>query len=332
MAYNTTTSQGTFVGTGQTIFLNFPSGVDWIDVYNYTQTGTSANPSASYQFHWQRPVGVAVANATQAWFNTAGSTVANTTLLTGSTSIQYIDTSNPPQFSPVAITAGTNAVQPVFSTGSTAGLFTGSIVRVTNLATAPNLNGYDFSIDTVVTNTSFRVKNPLANAPGSISGAGSYRLISSNALIPGVSNWYPSVRRIVNITQAFPAVVTTSVDSNYIPGQLIRLNVPAAFGMTQADGLLVTVLSVTGGLVTINLDTTGFSAFVFPLVAAYPFSPAETIPVGQDTSGLFDPNLLNDATTNVSFTGLMLPAGINAPGGQLGDVVYWIGGKTFNGS
>lgn len=331
MAYNTTTSQGSFVSTGNAQFLPFPSGVDWIRVYNYTQIGASANPGTGFEFYWQRPVNLALPNTTLIWFNTNATQAVNAAV--ASQSIVPFDTTNPPVNAPVAITAGTNATQPVFSTASTANLFTGSIVRVTNLATDSNLNGYDFSIDTIVANTSFRVKNPLANAPGAATGAGFYTLLSSFApsVIP-FPYWYPSVRRIVNITQANPAVITTSVDSTYVAGQSIRLSVPAAFGMTQADGLLVNIISVSGGDITVNLDTTGFTAFKFPLVAAYPFTPAQTIPVGEETDANSNPNLLDDATINTGATGLVLPAGSLEPAGQSGDTIVWIGGKTFNGS
>lgn len=327
MAYNTTTSQGSFVGTGGATFIAFPSGVDWIEVRNLTEMGAASNPSAGVEWQWQRPMGQGTAVK---YFNTAGTTALNVTTVP-SNGFTYLDTTNAPVNAPVIITGGSNAVQPIFTTGTTTNLFTGSIVRVTNLATTPNLNGYDFSIDTVVPATSFRVKNALANAPGAVSGAGLYTLISSFPPSFGGPFFYPSLRRIVNITQANPAVVTTSVDSTYIPGQLIRLDVPTVFGMTQANGLLVTVLSVTGGNITVALDTTGFSPFVFPLVAAYPFTPAQTIPVGEDTSG-FDPNLLGDATINTGQTGLVLGGGINGPAGQFGDFITWIGGKTFNGS
>jgi hypothetical protein len=329
MAYNTTTSQGSFVSTGQAQFIPFPSGVDWIEVRNLTTLGSSANPSAGMEWYWQRPA----VNTTIVYFNTAGAQAVNAAQLAAPNSIYYMDTTNPAQFAPVAVTAGTNAVRPVLSTASTAGLTTGSIVRLTNLATAPNLNGYDFSIDTVVANTSFRIANALANAPGAITGAGFWRLISTNPIIPGLSYWYPQRRNIVNITQAFPAVITTSVDSQYVAGQSIRLSVPAQFGMTQADGLLVNVISVAaGGLVTVNLDSTGFSAFTFPLVAAYPFTPAQTIPVGEETDEFANPNLLDDATINTGQTGLVLPAGLLNPAGTVGDLIEWIGGKTFNGS
>jgi hypothetical protein len=329
MAYNTTTSQGSFVSTGASQFLSFPSGIDWIQTYNITQMGAAANPGTIVQAYWQRPM---LNGSAIVYFNTNGTTALNGSLL-ATDGFYLFDTTNQPINAHVAITAGTNAVQPVFSTGSTANLFTGSIVRVTNLATAPNLNGYDFSIDTVVANTSFRVKNPLANAPGAVSGAGFYQLLSSFA--PSVlpyPYWYPARRNIVNITQANPAVITTSVDSTYIAGQSIRLNIPAQFGMIQANGLLVNIISVTGGNITVNLDTTGFTAFTFPLVAAYAFTPAQTIPVGEETDQFSNPNLLDDATLNTGATGVVLGGGIAGPAGQLNDFIIWIGGKTFNGS
>jgi hypothetical protein len=329
MAYNTTTSQGTFVSTGGSQFLPFPSGVDWIHTYNITQLTTPATPGVVVEAYWQRPM---ISGSAIFYGNTSGTTALNA-LYDPTGGFYLFDTTALPLNAPVAITAGTNAVQPVFSTANTANLFTGSIVRVTNLATAPNLNGYDFSIDTVVANTSFRVKNPLANAPGAVSGAGFYTLISSFSptIIP-VPYWYPSLRRIVNITQAAQAVITTSVDSGYVAGQSIRLSVPPQFGMIQADGLLVNIVSVTGGNITVNLDTTGFTAFKFPLVAAYPFTPAQTIPVGEETDAFSNPNLLDDATLNTGASGLVLTGGSGGPGGAIGDVINWIGGKTFNGS
>ena len=329
MAYNTTTSQGSFVSTGASQFIAFPSGVDWIRTINLTQMGAAANPGVVVEAYWQRPM---VNGSAVFYINNNGTAVLNGVYdVTGG--FYYYDTTQPPLNAPVAITAGTNVVQPVFSTGNTTGLFTGSIVRVTNLATAPNLNGYDFSIDTVVASTSFRVKNPLANAPGAVSGAGKYTLLSSFApsLIP-FPYWYPSLRRIVNITQENHAVITTSVDSTYVAGQSIRLDIPPQFGMIQANGLLVNVISVTGGNITVNLDTTGFSPFVFPLVAAYPFTPAQTIPVGEETDQFSNPNLLDDATINTGASGLVLFGGAGGPAGQEADVITWIGGKTFNGS
>lgn len=328
MAYNTTTSQGFFISNGSPVFLPFPSGVDWIEVRNLTQILAEPTPGVGVEWWWQSQM--APGSAVE-YFNTSGGTALNITAIS-SNGFTLLNTTNPPLNAPIAITASTNATQPVVSTGNTTNLFTGSIVRLTNITAQPNLNGYDFSIDTVVASTSFRIKNPLANAPGAAGTNGFYTLVSSFAPPAGGPYWYPSLRRIVNITQAFPAVITTSVDSAYLPGQSIRLSVPPAFGMTQADGLLVNIISVSGGNITVNLDTTGFTAFKFPLAAAYPFTPAQCVPVGEETDQFSDPNSLADSTVNLGQVGLVLGAGANGPAGQNGDNIIWIGGKTFNGS
>jgi hypothetical protein len=330
MATNTTTTNGFFISTGTPVFLPFEQGVSWIQLYNLTEMNANPDPGVGVQWYWQSqmPSGTAIE-----YYNT-NSTAALNAVYIGSNGFTPIDTTNPTAYAPIAVTGTTNAVNPVVSTGTTTNLFTGSIVRLYGVANVPNLNGYDFSIENVVASTSFEIKNALANAPGAAGGAGFYQLISPWAPnvqgYGGVSYWYPSLRRIVNITQAAQAVITTSVDSNYVVGQSIRLSVPPAFGMTQADGLLVNITAVNGGSFTVNLNTIGFTPFVFPLVAAYPFTPAQCVPVGEETDQFSNPNLLDDATINTGATGLMLGAGPNGPAGQNGDNILWIGGSTFN--
>lgn len=334
MATNTTTTSGNFISNGTPVFIPFEQGVSWIQVYNLTQIVAQPNPGVGVQWYWQSQLGTGGAIE---YTNTAGGGALNISIA-ATNGFTPVDTTNPTAYAPIAVTGTTNAVQPVVATGTTTNLFTGSIVRLYGVANAPNLNGYDFSIDTVVAATSFRIKNPLANAPGAAGGAGFYQLISpwsptnNNPLVPpyGISYWYPSLRRIVNITQAAQAVITTSVDSTYVPGQSIRLSVPPQFGMTQADGLLVNVVAVNGGNITVNLNTIGFTPFVFPLVAAYPFTPAQCVPVGEETDANSNPNLLDDATINLGATGLILGAGANGPAGQNADFIMWIGGSTFN--
>jgi hypothetical protein len=74
-----------------------------------------------------------------------------------------------------------------------------------------------------------------------------------SALTNGYSNAFP----ITNISQASQALITTS--SNFQPGQQIQIG--GVVGMTEINGLTVTVVSVTPTDVTVNLDTTGFTAY-----------------------------------------------------------------------
>jgi|SRR5579859_554775 len=320
MAYNTVLQQGSFVSTGAATTIQVRSGVDWIRTYNYTQIAANA-VTTGYEFYYQ--FGMPAGGGLEYQSNGAG-TAINLIALAAGTGFTIVDSSLNVPGPAVIVTGSSNVVRPIVTTGNTAGLATNSVVRLTNLTGQANLSGYDFTIDTIVANTSFRIANALANAPGAVATAGFYRIIPFDPL------YYPTKRNIVNITQAAQAVVTTSVNHGYVPGMSVRLSVPAAFGMTQADGLLVNITAVTLGTFTVNLDTTAFTAFVFPGAAAVPFTPASCQPVGEETDQFSNPNLLDDATVNTAYIGVQLAAGANSPAGQAADVIYWLAGKSFN--
>ena len=77
----------------------------------------------------------------------------------------------------------------------------------------------------------------------------------------------------------------------------------------------------------LDIDSTGFTAFNFPLPAAYPFTPAESIPIGEEIT-------LLGATRNQSYIGLILASDqtpqSGCPAGVAGDVINWVAGKSFN--
>jgi hypothetical protein len=319
MAYNTCIQQGFFTSNGANTTIVVRSGVDWIRTINYTQIAANA-VSTGYKFEWQ--LGMPQGGGIEEQSNAGGTATNQLVLAAGGFTI--VDSSMNQPGPKIATTAITNAVQPVVSTGNTAGLSAGSVVRLSSTAAVPNIMGVDFTIDTVVANTSFRIANALANAPGAVGGAGFYQLIPFDPI------YYPTKRYIVNITQAAFGVVTTSVNHGYVVGQSVRLNIPSQFGMTQANGMLVDVIATTASTFTISISTLGFSAFVYPAPGAVPFTPAFCNPVGEETDQFSNPNLLDDATVNNSYIGVMLGAGVNGPAGQNNDVIYWIAGKSFN--
>lgn len=71
-----------------------------------------------------------------------------------------------------------------------------------------------------------------------------------------------AMRVISSITNANPAVVTTTTNHQYITGMIVRLNVPMGFGMQQVNQQqgLITVLSNT--TFSISIDTTLFDPFL----------------------------------------------------------------------
>lgn len=91
----------------------------------------------------------------------------------------------------------------------------------------------------------------------------------------------PSMRIISAITNANPATVTTTFDHQYINGTIIRLDIPAGYGMLEANQLFGHI-AVTGSTTfTIAIDTTQFSAFVVPVSYPYNEQQAQCVPIGE---------------------------------------------------
>ena len=315
--------QGTFTAIAGTTTLKLRSDIDWLKVYDPANFAVAG--AVGFEYFWQR--GMAVGTGLL-WYHAAASTVVNTNLLAAPLGFTRIDTSSGPVGAAIVTAAGTNAVQPVYSTADTQAMAAGAIVRVFT-AGHTNLNGLDFSIDTIVNNTSFRLANTLATAPGIIAGAGTYRLIASN--VDEYNQFYPSRRTISNITQAAAGVVTTLVDHSLTTGQQVRINVPDVCGMTQLNGHLVTVTVVNASTFSINVDTTNYTAFAFPTAAIAPCQYAEMVPVGI---AMAYNTAITAAFKNNEFIGMRLGYDITAaglaPAGIAGHTMYWIAGNSSN--
>ncbi|CAB4127802.1 hypothetical protein UFOVP97_44 [uncultured Caudovirales phage] len=342
--------QGNFTATGNVITLPIPSFANWMYVYNMTasaQTATTLNTAFYWQLGMAPNDGIVYQKSNAGTFPITMYTLASQgtqgfTLL-DQNSISYDPYATPLVGPAVAFASISNAVQPIVATGSTAGLSVGSVVRLsmTNAqfaANPSNVLGMDFQIDTIVANTSFRFAEILSQAPGAVGGAGTWRIVNINSI------FYPKTRYIINITQAVNAVVTTSVNHGYVPGQEVRFNIVNPLnGMTQLNQQVGTVTAVTASTFTVNINTTGYTAFQFPtvaqLVANGPYTFASVDPVGQDTAYSLANNLntLADATVNQAVIGMQLGGGAGAgtnagPAGATGDSMFWVSGTSYSTS
>jgi len=363
--------------------IQIPSGADWVYVYNYTQFGTvgsaagayfngTANGSEGVEFYWQR--GMAVGTGLAKYHAAATEVISSDTFVSGGFTLydpSGQDSSALPLVgAAVAISAVTNATRPVVTHTADASVVVGSVVRLSRTAQT-DVNGIDMVVGTVTSSTQFTLltaTNPLATAPGAIGGAGFYRVINVNPL------FYPRSRYVVNITQAANAQVSTSVAHGLTVGQEVRFNIPAVSGMVQLNGTTqnnyqpAIILSVVDDYnFTININTTGFTAFTWPTIAQQPSSFPEVTPVGEDTATalsstaaqtpsiggvqIFNTNtgILADSTVNTGFLGMVLGAGGNGralttpiigPAGGIswssanvatGDTMYWRAGKSTYG-
>jgi len=362
--------------------VQIPANADWMIVRNFSQFAIAGN-SASYfngvanaftsiEYYWQR--GMPAGNMLVKFYTNGGQAIQGDRVSSGGFTLYDPSGQSagalPLLGNPVATTASTNVTRPVVSTASTAGLSVGSIVRISNTAQT-DVNGIDFVVGAITVNTNFTLltaSNALATAPGAIGGAGFYRIVNYNPL------YYPRARYIVNITQAANAQVSTSVPHGLTPGQAIRFNIPAVSGMiqlnpTSANNYMVgNVVSVVDDYnITIDINTTAYTAFTWPTIAQQPSSFPQFTPVGENTAlSLMSPanqvptiagqqiygtqsGILADATTNTGYLGMILGAGgtgiiagvpILGPAGSIAwsalnvgnpDLMYWVAGKSSYG-
>jgi len=317
MAYDTIVQQGRFTADGNNKTISIRSDVDKIVIENYTEMAATNN-GHGYRYTWNKGMGSNVI----AEYHPAADHTAAVDIKSGCISV--FDSSNIELGSKVAITAGTDVTQPVYSTGDTTDLSAGSIVRLVSTS-HDSLNGLDFSITSVVANTSFTLANALANAIGRVAGTGHYRLVAKT--LDEYKMMYPSNRVIANISKASSAVVTTLVDHGYAVGMKVKFKVPSVNGMVELDGISGDITAVTDSTFTVNVDTSGMTTFAFPQYGDVPCDYAVVVPVGDDktSSGYNAPG----AFTNDGKIGVTLTAGTIAPAGSNNDVIYWTAYKSF---
>lgn len=327
MSTNTTILQGRFTSTGSNILIPLRSGVDWFETYNVTAMVAQSDASV-VKGYWQYGMPANSGILTAFYTGTPDSNVDLYSTVGGFT---YIDTSAAVAGTINAtVTAVSTASIPVVTNTGTNGLVAGDVVRMINVTGAQQLGGVDFTVGyNTLSSTTFSLDymSQLAGA----GTTGSWMKISYDPI------FYPRRRTITKITKATQAVVTLSVTHGYKVGQLVRMVVPSEYGMTQMDGLQATIVAVnttttSGNTITLNVDSSSFTTFAFPATAVFPFSPAEVVPMGEDTAFALSQgvDILSDATLNESEIGMLIKGGATYPGGASSDVIYWKAGVSFS--
>jgi hypothetical protein len=270
---------------------------DWVfvkDVTNFGAQTTAANPIYSEWFSTMA-LGSYLALGQPSSTGTGVTQYASQGTSGGFT---FIDQSHPPTFTRVAMTA-INGTTFVVSTASTAGLNVGDTIRLINVVGAQQVSVGLYQITAITTNTSITL--------GYAASAVTAGLVIANGTTGFYQKVYPTkflpnTLPIAYITQATQAVVYFFRPNSYSPGELVDFQIPKAYGMTQLSNLTAKsgsgpftnnpagaarVLSVTNSAtvssITINVDTTGFTAFQYPTSALFAggASPAVCIPAGS---------------------------------------------------
>lgn len=328
--------RGSFTSTGVSKYLPFTTDIDWMNVYNWTTINAGPAANTVTQAYWQR--GMADNDGLATLYNAAGTFLINANFLgLVQPGFTLYNSSDSPLMPSVAVTQVTAGNPPVVTTGNTAGLVAGDIVRLEAIVGGNQISSMDFSIDTVINNVSFRLPYMRQIVLAAAGGVSMYRKLKYDAV------WYPRKRFITKIS-ALPAdatktVITMSVAHSYYVGETIRLKVPsvrgsAAFGMEGLDGLTTTVYAINQAdadgvvnTITIDVNCAAFTAFSYPLTAFDRFTFPMVCPVGED-SNVFNYTNAGDAPVNTGAYGIILGAGQQSPAGVNNNIIYWTAGKS----
>lgn len=312
--------QGNFTSTGGTFVLPVEFSPVYFRMTNLTKQGSTANPGVVKRVEWY--AGMPTDSAFTVT-NTNGAATDQSNYIT-SGGITLVDTSiRTPGALNTGITAISQANPAVVSLASTAGIAQGYIALMSNTTGMLQISGWAFTVGTVVASTSFTLAYLDSSGFAAAATAGDVRIIPYNPL------FYPRNRLITSITQASSAVIQLSVTHGFTVGQLVRIYVPSQFGMTQMNAQLATVTAVntSTNTITVNINSTGFTAFAFPTsaVAATGVNFPQVVPVGEAATAPYQ-NLLDDATFNTSVVGLNIGSAVC---GASNDVIEYV---AFSGN
>ena len=343
---------GYFTSTGTSKIIPIKINFDWMETYNYTVTNAQTNNAAT-RTYWQR--GMAANDCFYDYFNAGSTAILHATALgfpggamPGYTEYDsgneiYGATNYTNLLQPIAITAISNAAAPLVTTADThtVALTAGDIVRLSN--TNPQVGqfgGIDFTVgNTVNADTNFT----LAYGPQIVAGAGMtgfYRKLKND------STWAPRKRYISAITLGVTTVVSMTVDHNFVVGEIVRFHIPSvrgstAFGTVELDNMSGTVTAINKvqgvtNTITVDINSSAFTAFNWPLTAFDRFTAPTVCPIGEDATDTYSSDTItDDKIINVASKGIILGGNttVVSPVGATGDVIYWKAGNfwTQNG-
>lgn len=259
---------------------------DWFYVKDLTNWGAQSTAANPIYAEWYRAMAADSYLAIGQPSNTGSSvTLYSSAGTTGG--FRFIDASNPPTYAALAGTT-INKTTWVVSMANTGSIAVGDTVRILNPVGMLQSNGITAQVTAVSANTSITLGYiatagyvPAANASS----------CSIQKYIPDA--FYPKALQVIAVTQATQAKVYFARPHNFTVGEMVDFTIPVGYGMTQLSYLtakssgparvLVATNSASESSITLDLDTTGFTAFAYPTTALYTTtaSPPTCYPAGS---------------------------------------------------
>lgn len=238
----------------------------------------------------------------------------------------------------VTISSFTPGTTTVFTTSTNHGYQVGDSVRIVNMTTAPQMGGI---VMTVTATNGSNTFTTLFNSSNAVTSVGQVYKVGNALIQPSL--YYPQNRTIAAISQANPMVVTLNHQQNYAVGDVVRFQIPVAYGMQQlnstSNGLpfeaVVSAVNNAVGTQTVtfaNVDSTNFTAFAWPTSASYPLSLPVMIPQGEGNLNNLtnitpsplpyaNQNVLAFARQNLAQNGIIVGAGDGTNSATTGGII-----------
>ncbi len=317
---------------GQSIIL--PTSADYFKTWNVTQMA-AANPNTVISGEWFGPKFGAGATAAGTGIKVVKTTADLTGVFAAGTGFTYVTICPTVEAqAPNAITSITQGDPAVVTQTNT--YSEGDIIQFYNTTGMLQISGMNFQISTV-TGSGYELIGLDASGFAAAATAGFTRRISKYMAVE------PQFMYVTAISKATQAVVRTSVDPSlyYVVGMKIHFSVPYSFGMYEINQLTGTILAIdpTTYELTVDIDTSAFTTFVFPASALSPTAQlfATFAPAGAKTAK--DPQTFVETGYNFQFQGfhsgcftpfMFLAAGAQSPAGAAGDTINWMAYKLEN--
>jgi hypothetical protein len=335
----TIVTQGTFIQPATAInqIIPLPSGADYFVSTNISKMA-SASTSGCVRGEWFGG-GITAVNDGLQWSKSSGDAISIESFANASANgFTYVTSFPAPQaaLTGTTITKASAAVASVTNTYSN-----GDQVVIYNAVGMEQISGMTFTISSV-TGSQFTLLG--LNSSAFATAATSFMVRRVNQFTPVE----PSFLYVTAVTQATMPQVTVSQANSVYLGQKLEFTVPASYGMVQLNNFYqasskpVIVTSIVDAYnFTINIDTTGYTAFALPASSLSPTAAlyATVAPAGQATTY----NPITGITTGYNFTNIpfhtgqfipymYLPAGVGAPGGQANETIMWQAYKMETGT
>ncbi len=268
------------IASGLDLYVNSENPPDYVVLRSLTGWGESSDAQA-IEWFWERSMSQGAAKGILQ--SSEGSTPqlpAMTSYFISSNGISCYDTANPPTFAALAGTAISGIAGTfVVTMADTGTISVGDWVRLYNVVGEQQIAGYSFQVTAVTANTNITLGYMASSGMTFAADATAVQVVK---YIP--SRMYPRWTYIANVTRASQAVVYFTGKNDYTPGEIVSFRVTSDFGMDELNNKRARVLSVTNSAtvssITLDLDTSGYTAFAFPTSAnaADGSTPAVCVP------------------------------------------------------